>query len=51
MHLRQYFDDFSEAKTIFGYKKNKHGNVFETEEYKRILDIIEFVQLIPVIEF
>lgn len=51
MHLRQYFDEFSEAKSIFGYDKKKHGNVFETEEYKKILDIVEFVQLIPVIEF
>jgi deazaflavin-dependent oxidoreductase (nitroreductase family) len=50
-HLRQYFEEFSEARTIFGYNKKKHGNVFDTQEFKRILDIIEFVQLIPVIQF
>ena len=50
MHLKQYFEEFSEARTIFGYNKEKHGNVFDTEEYKRILNMIEFVQLVPIIE-
>ena len=49
-HLRQYFEEFPEAKTIFGYDKKKHGDVFDTEEYKEILDIVEFVQLTPVVE-
>ncbi len=49
-HLRFYFDEFPVAKSIFGYDKKKHGNVFETEEYAEILKLIEFVQLLPVIE-
>jgi len=47
-HLKFYFDELPEARMIFGYEKSKHGDVFETEEFKEILDIIEFLQIIPV---
>ncbi len=47
-HLKYYFEELPEAKGIFGYDKGKHGDVFSTEEFIRILNIIEFVQLEPV---
>ncbi|MCE7743296.1 MAG: nitroreductase family deazaflavin-dependent oxidoreductase [Candidatus Heimdallarchaeota archaeon] len=49
-HLKFYFEELPEAKNIFGYDKKKHGDVFDTEEFTKILDIVEFVQLIPVID-
>jgi deazaflavin-dependent oxidoreductase (nitroreductase family) len=47
-HLQYWFDSFYDAKYIFGYKRNRHGNVTRTEEFKEILELIEFIQLIPV---
>ncbi len=46
-HLRFYFEELDEAQMIFGYNKKKHGDVFETEEFREILDIIEFLQIEP----
>jgi hypothetical protein len=46
-HLKFYFEELKEAKVIFGYEKKKHGDVFETEEFLEILDIIEFLQVEP----
>ncbi|MHA1202933.1 MAG: nitroreductase/quinone reductase family protein [Candidatus Heimdallarchaeaceae archaeon] len=50
-HLKFYFEELPEAETIFGYNKDKHGDVFEQEEFLKILNIIEFIQLIPVMDF
>ena len=47
-HLKYYFEELDEARFIFGYEKEKHGDVFETEEFRAILDIIEFLQIEPV---
>ncbi|MCG3221365.1 MAG: nitroreductase family deazaflavin-dependent oxidoreductase [Candidatus Heimdallarchaeota archaeon] len=47
-HLRYWFENLNDAKYIFGYDRNKHGNVTETEEFKEIAKNIEFIQLIPV---
>lgn len=47
-HLKFYFEELDEARFIFGYEKEKHGDVFETEEFRAILDIIEFLQIEPV---
>ncbi len=46
-HLKYYFEELPEARMIFGYNKEKHGDVFHTEEFKEILDIIEFLQIKP----
>ena len=46
-HLKFYFEELDEAKFIFGYEKEKHGDVFETEDFKEILNIIEFLQIEP----
>ena len=47
-HLRYYFEKLPEARYIFGYNRKKHGDVFQTEEFKEILDNIEFLQIIPI---
>ena len=47
-HLKYYFEELLEARYIFGYDKKKHGDVFQTEEFKEILDMIEFLQIIPI---
>ncbi len=47
-HLKHWFENLDDAKYIFGYKRNKHGDVTETEEFKKIAKTIEFIQLIPV---
>ena len=47
-HLKYFCENFSDAKTIFGYDKKKHGDIFDTKEFKNLAQIIDFVQLIPV---
>ncbi len=47
-HLKFYFEELEEARFIFGYEKEKHGDVFETKEFRAILNIIEFLQIEPV---
>lgn len=47
-HLKFYFEELDEARFIFGYDKKKHGDVSETEEFREILDLIEFLQIEPV---
>jgi len=47
-HLKFYFEEIDGAKFIFGYEKEKHGDVFKTEEFRTILEIIEFLQIEPV---
>ena len=47
-HLKYYFEELPEARYIFGYNREKNGDVFQTEGFKEILDIIEFLQIIPI---
>ena len=44
-HLKYYFEELDEAKYIFGYDKKKHGDVFKTIEFNKILEMIEFLQI------
>ena len=44
-HLKYYFEELDEAKYIFGYDKVKHGDVINTEEFMKILNMIDFVQI------
>ena len=44
-HLKYYFEELDEAKYIFGYDKKKHGDVFSTIEFNKILEMIEFLQI------
>ncbi len=44
-HLKYYFEELKEAKYIFGYDKQKHGDVFSTNEFNKILEMIEFLQI------
>ena len=46
-HLGYFFEELTAARGIFGYDKEKHGDVFQTEEFKEILEIIEFLQILP----
>jgi deazaflavin-dependent oxidoreductase (nitroreductase family) len=46
-HLKYWFENYNSARVIFGYEKKKHGDVYETQEFKDIIDMIEFVQLVP----
>ncbi|NPD90055.1 MAG: nitroreductase family deazaflavin-dependent oxidoreductase [Asgard group archaeon] len=47
-HLKYWFENLDDAKYIFGYERDKHGDVTATEEFKKIAKSIEFIQLIPV---
>ena len=47
-YLKYWFENYRLAKSIFGYEKAKHGDVFETENFKELVNIIEFIQLIPI---
>ncbi|MFX1254892.1 MAG: hypothetical protein ACFFCZ_24995, partial [Promethearchaeota archaeon] len=47
-HLKYWFENYMSARVIFGYEKKKHGDMYDTQEFKDIIDMIEFVQLIPI---
>ncbi len=47
-HLEYWFDNFLDAKQIFGYDKEIHKDVVGTEEFKKLSHMIEFIQLEPI---
>ncbi|MFX0065992.1 MAG: nitroreductase family deazaflavin-dependent oxidoreductase [Candidatus Hermodarchaeota archaeon] len=47
-HLKYWFENYMSARIIFGYKKKKHGDVYNTQEFKDIIEMIEFIQLVPI---
>ena len=47
-HLEYWFDNFRDAKTIYGYDPKIHKDIIGTEEFKKLAKMIEFVQLEPI---
>lgn len=44
-HLEHWFNNFPDAKNIFGYDKTKHQGIIGTEEFNNLAKMIEFIQL------
>ncbi|MCK5304064.1 MAG: hypothetical protein KAJ72_02370, partial [Candidatus Heimdallarchaeota archaeon] len=44
-HLEYWFNNFRDAKNIFGYDQTKHQDIIGTEEFKNLAKMIEFIQL------
>lgn len=44
-HLKYFCENYGSAKRIFGYDRKKDSVYLETEEFKEILNFIEFIQL------
>ena len=44
-HLEYWFNNYSDAKSIFGYDKTKHKGIIGTEEFKNLAKMIVFIQL------
>lgn len=47
-HLEYWFDNFSDAKGIFGYDPEAHKDIIGTEEFKKLAKMVEFIQLEPI---
>jgi hypothetical protein len=44
-HLEYWFNNFRDAKNIFGYDHKKHQGIIGTEEFINLAKLIEFIQL------
>ncbi|MBY9001882.1 MAG: nitroreductase family deazaflavin-dependent oxidoreductase [Candidatus Heimdallarchaeota archaeon] len=47
-HLIYWCEKFKDAKNLFGYDKEEHGDIFETEEFMKLVRMLEFIQLEPI---
>ena len=44
-HLIYWCRNFKDAKTLFGYNLKEHGDIFNTEEFTKLVKMLEFIQL------
>ncbi len=43
-HLEYWFNNFRDAKSIFGYDQTKHQRIIGREEFNNLAKMIEFIQ-------
>lgn len=47
-HLAYWCENFRDAKNLFGYNRKIHGDIFQTQEFLKLAQMLEFIQLAPV---